>query len=75
MCNGPSASNRILFLLAGTFTLTGTVLAVGVSPWFSIIPVAVAANQLLFFATGRCPASMLLGRLCSAEAATEPAGA
>ncbi|MHB1712655.1 MAG: DUF2892 domain-containing protein [Acidimicrobiales bacterium] len=51
---------RILFLLAGTFTLTGTALAVGVSPWFAAIPAVVGANQLLLVAVGWCPMSKLL---------------
>ena len=62
---GPSGwpKTRILFLLAGTFTLAGTALAAGVSHWFALLPAAVGANQLLFVATGWCPASALLDRL------------
>lgn len=54
---------RILFLLAGTFTLVGTALAAFVSPWFLILPALVGANQLLMVAAGWCPMSLLLGRL------------
>jgi len=54
---------RILFLLAGIFTLTGTVLAVSVNLWFALIPVVVGANQLLMSAVGWCPMSKLLDRL------------
>lgn len=43
---------RLLFLLAGSFTLLGTALAAFVSPWF-----------LLMLAVGWCPVSLLLGRL------------
>ena len=53
---------RILFLLAGTFTLLGTALAAFVSPWFLILPALVGANQLLMSAVGWCPMSLLLGR-------------
>lgn len=55
--------HRILFLLAGTFTLAGTALAASVSRWFALVPAAVGANQLLLVTTGWCPASALLDRL------------
>ena len=54
---------RVLFLLAGTFTLLGTALAAFVSPWFLLLPALVGANQLLMVAVGWCPMSLLLGRL------------
>lgn len=59
--------HRVLFLLAGTFTLTGTALAAGVSPWFALLPAAVGLNQLLLVATGWCPASAVLDRVLSAD--------
>jgi hypothetical protein len=54
------SKQRILFLMAGTFTVTGTALAAAVNPWFALIPAAVGANQLLLVATGWCPMSKLL---------------
>jgi hypothetical protein len=54
---------RVLFLLAGTFTLLGTALAAFISPWFLLLPALVGANQLLMVAVGWCPMSLLLGRL------------
>lgn len=54
---------RILFLLAGTFTLAGTALAAKVNPWFAVVPAAVGVNQLLLVATGWCPASAVLDRV------------
>ena len=54
---------RILFLLAGTFTLIGVMLSVLISPWFLLVPALVAANQLLMAAAGWCPMSLLLTRL------------
>ena len=54
---------RILFLLAGAFTLTGIGLGVLVSSWFLLLPALVGANQLLMVAAGWCPASLLLTRL------------
>ncbi|HUY05888.1 MAG TPA: YgaP-like transmembrane domain [Acidimicrobiales bacterium] len=57
------SKQRILFLLAGTFTLTGTALAVGVNRWFAVIPAVVGANQLFMSALGWCPMSKLLDRV------------
>ncbi len=54
---------RILFFLAGTFTLTGTVLAAIVNHWFALIPAVVGANQLFMSALGWCPMSKLLDRI------------
>lgn len=57
---------RILFFLAGTFTVTGTALAVGVNIWFALIPAVVGANQLFMSALGWCPMSTLLDRILPA---------
>jgi hypothetical protein len=54
---------RILFLLAGTVTLAGILLTVLVSRWFVLLPALAGANQLLYFALGCCPASLLLNRI------------
>ncbi len=66
-CAAPSAAGwsrqRILFLLAGTFTLLGVLLTATISRWFLLIPALVGANQLLMVATGWCPVSLLLRRL------------
>ncbi len=59
----PWTKQRILFLLAGTFTLTGTALAAGVNHWFALIPALVGANQLLMVGAGWCPMSKLLDRI------------
>ena len=58
------ATHRVLFSLAGVMTLVSAVLALTVSPWFLALTVAVAVNELAFAASGACPASLLLGRLC-----------
>ena len=58
---------RILFLLAGTVTLTGTALAAAVSPWFLVVPAMVGLNQLLMVSTGWCPASAVLDRILPPE--------
>lgn len=78
---GPATSptawpkHRVLFLLAGTFTLAGTALAASVSHWFALVPAAVGANQLLFVTTGWCPASALLDRVMPPAARPNEAGA
>lgn len=54
---------RILFLLAGTFTLLGVLLTATISRWFLFIPALVGANQLLMVTRGWCPVSLLLRRL------------
>lgn len=66
---------RILFLLAGSFTLTGTLLAFGVSRWFALVPMVVGANQLLMVATGWCPVSLLLDHILPSEPSQPPAKA
>ena len=55
--------HRVLFLIAGTVTLSGVILAALVSRWFLLIPAMVGANQLLMVAVGWCPMSLLLKRL------------
>lgn len=62
-------TQRILFLMAGTVTLTGIVLAVFVNRWFLLLPVLAGANQLLFVAVGWCPMSLVLSRLGLGDAA------
>lgn len=53
---------RVLFALAGTFTLLSVSLALLVSPWFLILAAFVGLNQWLYVATGACPASLVLER-------------
>lgn len=67
-CSGDATwpKHRILFLLAGGFTLMGTVLAAKVSRRFAVLPALVGANQLLLVATGWCPASAVLDRVLPA---------
>jgi hypothetical protein len=60
---------RVLFALAGTVTLAGTLLAALASPWFLIVPAFVGVNQLLFAAVGHCGASLVLTRLFGIERA------
>ena len=64
-CAAPAgwSRERILFLLAGTVTLTGVLLTATVNQWFLLIPALVGANQLLMVTRGWCPVSLLLDRL------------
>ncbi len=63
------SKQRILFFLAGTFTLTGTALALGVNHWFALIPFVVGTNQLFMSAAGWCPMSKLLDRVLNDRSA------
>lgn len=62
---------RILFGMAGTFTLVGTLLGAFSSEWFLLVPAFVAANQLLMAARGWCPMSLVLTRLNVGRAKTQ----
>ncbi|MFI2231589.1 DUF2892 domain-containing protein [Nocardia testacea] len=55
--------DRIVPLLAGILTLTGTALAAAVSPWWLLLTTLVGANLLLYSAVGWCPATLLMARL------------
>ena len=65
---------RILFLMAGTVTLTGVLLAVLVSPWFLLLPALAGTNQILMVAVGWCPMSLLLTRLGYGKPLWAPVG-
>lgn len=58
---------RVLFALAGTVTLTGTLLAATLSPWWLLLTGFVGANQWLFVAAGSCPAAVVLERAFGVE--------
>lgn len=53
---------RGLFALAGVMTVASALLAAIVSTWFLALTAFVGLNQLLFVATGSCPASFVLAR-------------
>ncbi|MEZ5122054.1 MAG: DUF2892 domain-containing protein [Solirubrobacterales bacterium] len=54
---------RVLFAMAGTFTVAGAALAATVSPWFLLLIAFVGLNQWMYVLAGACPASIVLGRL------------
>ncbi len=60
---------RVLFAVAGVVTLASVTLGAFVSPWFLLLTAFVGANQLLFFAVGDCPMSLLLRRTCGLKGA------
>ncbi len=53
---------RVLFLIAGCMTLLSALLAVTVSAWFLLLTAFVGVNQLIYVASGACPASLVLSR-------------
>lgn len=53
---------RVLFALAGTFTVGSAVLAATITPWFLAFTAFVGLNQLLYAAAGDCPMSIVLKR-------------
>lgn len=63
LCTGAGRA-RVLFGLAGLVTIGSTVLAVAISPWFLILTLAVGVNELIFTASGECPASLVIRRVC-----------
>lgn len=54
---------RIIFLVAGIFTLAGTILAWLVSPWFLVLTGLVGVNLLIFATTGFCVMANILTML------------
>jgi hypothetical protein len=60
---------RVLFALAGTFTLLSAVLGAVVSPWFLLLTAFVGVNQWLYVVVGACPASIVLRRTCRLRSA------
>jgi hypothetical protein len=63
---------RILFALAGTVILVGTVLSVVVSHWLVAVPLFVVVNMWLYAAAGDCPTSLLLRKLLKVERRPQP---
>lgn len=55
--------DRAVFIFAGLVILTGVGLAHYVSPWWSLLVVAAAANMIQAAFTGFCPAALVFKRL------------
>jgi hypothetical protein len=54
---------QVLFALAGSVVLIGTLLTVLVSPWFLLLVAFAGVNQWLYVVFGACPASLILQRI------------
>ena len=54
---------RQVRIAAGTLACAGGVLAVGVSPWFGVLPAFVGAGLVYAGVTDRCGMAMLLAKL------------
>ncbi len=54
---------RLIWLIAGIFTLTGTILAVVHSPYWLILTGFVGVNLLIFAFTGFCIMANILDKL------------
>lgn len=50
-------------ILAGSFTLLGTVLAAVVSPWWLLLPAFIGLNLIQSAFTGFCPPTLVLRKL------------
>ena len=62
ICRAPRP--RVLFTLAGAMTLASVALAATQSPWWLVLTAFAGVNELVFAATGACPASLAIGRIC-----------
>ena len=54
---------RVLFALAGSFTLLSVTLAILFSPWFLLLTAFVGVSQWLYVSVGWCPASLVVERV------------
>lgn len=66
---------RVLFTMAGVFTLASVILAAVVSPWFLAFTAFVALNQLLYAWLGACGTSLMLRKLTPLRPSCAPEGA
>lgn len=71
---GRMTLERVLFGLAGTVVLAGTVLSIVGSHWFAVVPLFVVANMWLYAAVGNCPSSLLLRKLLKVQEPGKDAG-
>ncbi|TGM97666.1 YgaP-like transmembrane domain [Leptospira dzoumogneensis] len=54
---------RVLFLIAGSFSLIGLFIANFFSPWGLLLNLLVGVNMVLFSSVGFCPMAFILTRL------------
>jgi Protein of unknown function (DUF2892) len=63
---------RVLFAIAGSFTLIAVALSALVSPWWLLFAAYVGVNQWIYAIVGFCPSSALLRRTCGLRSAIFP---
>ncbi|MBL0956089.1 MAG: DUF2892 domain-containing protein [Leptospira sp.] len=54
---------RLVFLIAGVFSLVGVSLGTYVSPWWFLLNLLVGMNLVVFSTIGFCPMAILLNKL------------
>jgi F0F1-type ATP synthase assembly protein I len=54
---------RIIWLIAGTVVLTGTLLGIFVNRYWLVLPLLAGINMIIFSLTGFCPMALLLNRV------------
>ncbi|GBF39671.1 YgaP family membrane protein [Leptospira johnsonii] len=54
---------RVLFLIAGSVSLIGLLIANFLSPWGLVLNLLVGINMMLFSLVGFCPMAFILTRL------------
>jgi hypothetical protein len=63
---------RVLFAIAGSFTLIAAALSALVSPWWLLFAAYVGINQWIYAVVGFCPSSALMRRTCGLRSAIFP---
>ncbi|TGL45002.1 YgaP family membrane protein [Leptospira perdikensis] len=54
---------RVVYLIAGVFSLLGVSLGTLVSPWWYLLNLVVGINLVVFSTVGFCPVAILLNKL------------
>ncbi len=54
---------RVIWMVAGVFTLTGTLLAWLLSPWWLVLTALVGINLIIFALTGFCIMANILHKI------------
>lgn len=54
---------RIIWLIAGSVVLAGTVLGITVHPYWFALPILVGINLIVFAVSGFCPMAILLHKM------------
>ncbi len=54
---------RIIWLIAGTVVLTGTLLGIFANRYWLVLPLLAGINMIIFSLTGFCPMALFLNRV------------